>query len=133
MSVSRLPPNAPRTASSLRRDALRATSRLETLRQAISSIHPTAHIRTTSGVFTSWVTSSRIGRKRTSSATGADAICKMDLILQGAYFIQCSRCAYPGPEPRDHMALMHVMPGIIRRAEKSKHRAPTPALGNRDK
>ena len=45
MSISRLPPNAPRTASSLRRAALRATSRFETLRQAISSMHPTAHNR----------------------------------------------------------------------------------------
>ena len=61
MSMSRLPPSAPRTASSLRRAAPRATSRLETFRQAISSIHPTAHSSTISGVFTSCTTSSSIG------------------------------------------------------------------------
>src|SRR5271163_4671327 len=37
----------------------------------------------------------------------------MNLILQRAHFIHCSRSAYPGPEPRDHMALMHVVPGIV--------------------
>ena len=124
MSMSRLPPNAPRTASSLRRAALRATSRLETFRQAISSMHPTAHSRTTRGVFTSCVTSSRIGRRRASSATGADSISKMDLILQRAHFVHCGRGAYPGPEPRDHMALMHVVPGILARLKSRGIRHP---------
>jgi len=62
MRVMRLPPRAPRTATSLRRDAPRATRRLETLRQAISNMHPTAHNSTINGVFTSSTTSSIKGR-----------------------------------------------------------------------
>ena len=49
------------------------TSRFETFRQAISSMHPTAHSRTINGVLMSLTTSSIIGRNTASSATGFDA------------------------------------------------------------
>ena len=65
ISFHRLPPRAPRIATSLLLAALRATRRLETFRQAISSMQPTAPISTSSGVFASSTTSSIIGRKTT--------------------------------------------------------------------
>ena len=48
IKASRLPPSDPRMAISLRRDAARATSRFERLRQAINSMQPTAHSSTSS-------------------------------------------------------------------------------------
>ncbi len=74
--TTRLPPSAPRTATSLRRVADLATSRLVRFRQAIRSMQPTAPSSTSRGVRTFLARSSIIGRNHTSSATGFDALAR---------------------------------------------------------
>ena len=73
INASRPPPREPRMATSFRRAAARATSRLETLRHAIRSMQPTAHSSTSICVLTPFTRSSIMGRDQTSSATGLEA------------------------------------------------------------
>jgi hypothetical protein len=82
--AARPAPNAPRIAVSFCRAAARATSKFETFRHPISSMHTTAHDITISGVFTSCTTSSSRGLAFASSATGAQPL-HMHLILQRAH------------------------------------------------
>ena len=101
MSVSRCAPSALRMAISFCRAAPRATSRLATFRQPISSMQATAHIRISSGFFTSRARSSfRVAAPRLRPP--AIRYLQMEPVLHCLYLAQGAGQANIRPQTRDH-------------------------------
>ena len=126
-------PSALRRAISFCRAADRATIRLATLRQPISSMQVTAHSRMINGFFTSCARSWMRVRDATSSATGAFRFCKCSRVLHRLHLAQGVCQADVRLQPGYHAAKVKVMMLAELPVATPTHTEPIPGPSHQDR
>jgi hypothetical protein len=116
---------AMRMAISRRRVAPRASSRLATLTQAISSRNPTAPMSTSSGFSTEPESSSRQRKNRRPPAAVEDRIGLLEAIAEGVHLGAHLRSADARPHGGDH----HEEPAVVDARVAGIHAERNPEIG----